>query len=157
MKSAGPLQRRVLARKRCKPLQAVAVALEMAMTEVMLTLLIIMMLIDGTTPHQSNSPANPAKAKHAISMPGAKREDAIKILLTRDGAVYFGHTATQVADLADQIRQKVRDGSKRRAYLLVDARTKYWDVESVVDAIRGGGIWNVGLLVEQDQRASMQP
>jgi len=134
----------------------VAVSLEMAMTQVMVTLLIIMMLIEGTTPHHG-FPLERAATKHAVPMPGANREDAIKILLTRDGAVYFGHTATQVGDLPNQIRQKVRDGSERRAYLMIDARTKYWDVENVVDAIRGSGIWNVALLVERDQRATAQP
>jgi biopolymer transport protein ExbD len=157
MKSAGPLQRRVLARKKCKPLQMVAVSLEMAMTEVMVTLLVIMMLIEGVTPHHSTSPADPAKVKHAISMPGAKREDAINILISRDGAIYFDHMATHVEDIAEHIRQKVRAGSERRAYLKVDQRAKYGDVGTVIDAIRGGGLWNIGLLVEQDQRASTQP
>ena len=156
MKSAEPLQRRILARKKVKPVQMFSVSLEIAMTQVMVTLLIIMMLIEGTTLHQGLT-LERAATKHAAAMPGANREDAIRILLTRDGAVYFGHTATQVGDLPNQIRQKVRDGSERRAYLMIDARTKYWDVENVVDAIRGSGIWNVALLVERDQRATAQP
>ncbi|HEX3119467.1 MAG TPA: biopolymer transporter ExbD [Candidatus Acidoferrum sp.] len=157
MKNAEPLQRRVLARKKGTTLQMVAVSLEMAMTQVMVTLLIIMMLIEGVTPHHSNSPADMAKVNHAASMPGARREDAINLIISRDGAIYFGHTATRVDDIAEQIRQKVRGGSERRAYLKVDQRAKYGDVESVVDAIRGGGIWNVALLVEQNQRATTQP
>jgi biopolymer transport protein ExbD len=156
MKTTEPLQRPVLARKKCRPLELVALALQMAMAGLMLTLLIVMMLIEGTTPIHG-FPLDRAATKHPTPMPGAKREDAIKILLTRDGAIYFGHRATQVEDLADQIRQKVRDGSERRVYLMVDARTKYWDVENAVDAIRGSGIWNVALLVEQDQRATTQP
>jgi biopolymer transport protein ExbD len=156
MRSAEQLHRRVLGRRECRPLEIVAIALEMAMTALMTTLLIIMMLVVGA-PHHSNLPADLARAKHAVSMPGAKREDAIRIIVTRDGAIYFGHTETRVADVADRVRQRVQDGSERRAYLMVDQRTKYVDVEPVIDAIRGGGVWNVGLIVELDQRDGLQP
>jgi biopolymer transport protein ExbD len=128
----------------------------MAMTGFMFTMLIIMMLVEGATPH-SHFPADMAKARHVVAMPGANREDAIRIILTRDGAVYFGHTEIRVADIADQIREKVRSGSERRVYLMVDRRTKNWDVENVVDAIRGSGVWNVCLLVDQDSRVPTQP
>ena len=157
MRNTAPLRRRVLARRKCKPLQAVAVALEMAMTFTMVTLLIIMMLVEGVTPHHSTIPGDMAKAKHVVPMPNARREDAIRIIVMRDGAIYFGHTQTLVADIPDQIRQKVREGSERRAYLMVDQRAKNRAVESVVDAIRASGIWNVGLLVEQNQSAAARP
>ncbi|HEY2819638.1 MAG TPA: biopolymer transporter ExbD [Candidatus Acidoferrum sp.] len=157
MRNTAPLRRRVLARRKSKPLQAVAVTLEMAMTGVMLTLLIIVMLVEGVTPHHSTMPADMAKVQHAVPMLNAKREDAIRIILTRDGAVYFGHTETRVGDLAEQIRQKVREGSERREYLMVDQRAKNRDVENVVDAIRASGIWNVGLLVEQDRSVAARP
>jgi biopolymer transport protein ExbD len=154
MRSTGPLERRVLARRKSRVLVG---AQDIAMDGVAVMLLIVMVLVEGVTPHHSTSPADMAKAKQAVPMPGAKREDAINILISRDGAIYFGHAYTRVDDLAEQIRQKVRGGSERRAYLKVDQRAKYWDVENVVDAIRGGGIWNVALLVEQDQRAATQP
>lgn len=154
MRSTEPLERRVLARRKCRVLVG---AQDIAMAGVAVMLLIVMMLVEGTTPHHSTSPADMAKVKHVVSMSGAKREDAINIILSRDGAIYFGHSATRLEDIAEQIRQNVRAGSERRAYLKVDHRAKYGDVETVVDAIRGGGIWNVGLLVEQDQRATTQP
>lgn len=157
MRNTTPLRRRVLARRKCKPLQAVTVALEMAMTVSMVTLLTIMMLVEGVTPHHSGMPADMAKVQHAVPMPNAKREDAIRIVVTRDGAIYLGHTETRAADLPDQIRQKVREGSERRAYVMVDQRAKNFDVENVVDAIRASGIWNVGLLVEQNQSEAEQP
>ena len=68
-------------------------AQDIAMAGVAVMLLIVMMLVEGTTPHHSTSPADMAKVKHAVSMPGAKREDAINIILSRDGAIYFGHSA----------------------------------------------------------------
>jgi biopolymer transport protein ExbD len=151
-----PLRRRVLVRRKCRPSEAIGVTLEMAMAGFVLTMLITVMVIDGTEPHHSGFPADMAKAKHVDSMPSAKREDAIRVVVTRDGAVYLGHTEIRVGELAEQIHQKLRSGSERRAYLMVDQRTKYWDVEPVVDAIRGTGIWNIGLLVEQDYQVGVQ-
>ena len=157
MKITERLRRRVLSRRESQPLNVLRVATEISMTGFMFTLLIVMMLVEGTTPHHGNMPIDMAKARNVVSMPGAKREDAIRIGVTRDGAFYFGHTEIRVGDIADQIREKVRSGSERRAYVKVDARTKYGDVEAVVDAIRGSGIWNVGLLTEQDRITAAQP
>jgi biopolymer transport protein ExbD len=154
MRSTGPLERRVLARRKCRLL---AGAQDIAMAGVAVILLIVIMVVEGATPHHSNSPADMAKVNHAASVPGARREDAINLIISRDGAIYFGHMATRVDDITEQIRQKVRGGSERRVYLKIDQRAKYGDVESVVDAIRGAGIWNVALLVEQNRRASPQP
>ena len=155
MKITGPLQRRVLARRKCRPLEAAAVSLEMAMTFAMVILLIIVMTVEGITPHHFSFPADLAKAKHVVAMPDARREDAIRIAVTRDGAIYFGHSEVRVTDLADKIRERVRGGSERRAYLTVDQRAKYWDVENVLDGIRGSGVWRIGLLVEQDRREAI--
>ncbi len=156
MRSAERLQRRVLGRRKCRTLETVDVAPEMAMTGFMLTLLIVVMVAVGTQPH-GGFPLDRAATKHPVPMPGARREDAIRILVTRDGAIYFGHTEIRIGDIGERIQEKVRSGSERRAYLMVDRGTKYGDVEAVVDAIRGSGIWNVGLLVDQDQRVTTRP
>jgi biopolymer transport protein TolR len=154
MRNTTALRRRVLARRKCKPLEAVAVTWDMAMTCSMVMLFIIGVLVEGVTPHHSTVPADMANAKNVVSMPDARREDAIRIIISRDGAVYFGHRQTDVRDIADQIRESVRGGSERRAYLKVDRQAKYGDVEAVVDAIRGGGIWRIGLMAEQDRSAA---
>ena len=148
MRSAEALERRVLARRKCRALNGVQ---DVAMAGVAVMLLIVGMIAVAMQQHHSGFPADMAKAKHVVSMPGAKREDAIRIVVTRDGAIYFSHTEIGVGELAKLIRQKVRSGSERRAYLMVDQRAKYGDVDAVVDAIRASGIWNVGLLVEQNR------
>jgi len=148
MRSAEALERRVLARRKCRALNGVQ---DVAMAGVAVMLLIVVMIAVAMQQHHSGFPADMAKANHVVSMPGAKREDAIRIVLTRDGAIYLGHTEIRVGELAEQIRLKVQGGSERRAYLMVDQRAKYGDVDAVVDAIRASGIWNVGLLVEQNR------
>jgi biopolymer transport protein ExbD len=152
MKSTGPLQRRVLSRRKCQSLEATDGTVRVATTATVALLFIIVMNVEGVTPHHSNMPMDMAKAKHAVSMPDAKRNDAIRILVTRDGAVYFGHTAVDVREITDRVRESLLGGSERRADLMVDGRAKYGDVEAVVDAIRGGGLWRIGLMVEQDRR-----
>jgi biopolymer transport protein ExbD len=123
----------------------VGVAFELAMTEFVLTLLIVVMVVVGTQPH-GGFPLDRAAIKHPISLPSANREDAIRILVTRDGAIYFDHTEIHLDDIADQIRHKVQGGSEKRAYLMVDQRAHYGDVKPVYDAIRDGGVWNVSLI-----------
>jgi biopolymer transport protein ExbD len=150
MKIGDRLKRRVLARRKCQPLTVVGVALEMAMAGVITTLLIIMMLVIGSLPYSLTLPIEVKAGEHAVPLPAAIREDAIRILITRDGVFYLdssdGYRNVQVADMADQVREKVLGGAEKRAYLMVDQRAYYGDVRPVFDAIRDGGIWNVSLI-----------
>jgi biopolymer transport protein ExbD len=148
MSCAERLRRRVLGRRESRPLMVVGVALEMAMEGAMMTLLIVMMLIVGTQLH-GGFPVDVTASAHAVSLPGATREDAMRILVTRDGAIYFGHQESRAVDIAGQVREKMRGGSERRAYLFVDQRTRYGDVEPVIDAIRAGGVRNLSFVVQQ--------
>lgn len=145
------LQRRLLARRKCQPLVVVDVALEMAMAGLMMTLLIILMVATGSQQYRFTLPLELNATTHAVSLPAATREDAIRSLITRDGALYFdrgvGYEEIRVTDMADHVREKLRGGSERRAYLMVDQRTHYGDVKPVVDGIRDGGVWNVSLVV----------
>jgi hypothetical protein len=73
-------------------------------------------------------------------MPGAEREDAMQISVTRDGRIYFRNNIIMLQDLPEQIRQGVQNGAEKRIYLNADARAKYADVLAVLDQIRVG--WN---------------
>jgi biopolymer transport protein ExbD len=152
----APLQQRLLARRKCPPLEAIIVTLEMSMAGVMLTLLIVMMMCSvALTQNYQGSWLELPQSKHATLLRGAVREDALRIFLTRDGAVYVKngpiHTeATEIRDLPEKIRERISEGAERRAYLSVDQRTRYIDVELVIDAIRAGGIWNVSFVVGRD-------
>jgi biopolymer transport protein ExbD len=151
MRIVDRLQRRVRARRKCQPLLVVGVALETAMAGSMLTLLIILMVVVGFRPYRFTIPLELNPTDHAVLFRAATREDAIRMLITRDGALYYdsgvGYLEIRVADMADHVREKVREGSERRAYLMVDQRAHYGDVKPVIDAIRDGGVWNVSLVV----------
>jgi biopolymer transport protein TolR len=91
------------------------------------------------------------RTDHPHWMPGAMRENALKVVVLRDGAVYLGHHAVAVGSLADGLRENLKRGFERRVYLRVDTRARYVDVEGVLDAIRDAGIRDVSFITEQRQ------
>jgi biopolymer transport protein ExbD len=104
-----------------------------------------------TPPSHNQDPVDVPRSDHARWMPGAMRENALKVLVTRDGAVYLGHHAVTVGSLADGLRENLNRGSERRVYLRVDTRARYVEVEGVLDAIRDTGIQDVSVITDQRQ------
>ena len=90
-----------------------------------------------------------AASAHALPQPGALKEDAINIAVTRDGSIYFCDTKIVPQDIAAQIREKVRTGSDPNIYIRADARAKYGDVAAVIGRVRLSGIDHVVLITEQ--------
>jgi biopolymer transport protein ExbD len=108
-------------------------------------LLVIFMIIPY--PHYGRT-VDRVVARHTHRLPGAIREDAIKVALTRDGTVYFGNSRIRPDDLPDRIREAVRNGAEKRIYLEVDARAHYGDVNALLLQIQKSGIQNVSILAE---------
>jgi biopolymer transport protein TolR len=86
---------------------------------------------------------------NALSQPSALKEDAINIVVTRDGQIYFRNTKMLFEDLPDQIEQKVHTGSERKVYLRADARAHYGDIEAVIQQVRLSGIDHVVVATER--------
>ncbi|HTP86889.1 MAG TPA: biopolymer transporter ExbD [Bryobacteraceae bacterium] len=125
------------------------------MVDVMLVLLIIFMVI---TPMLSKGQSvELVKARNAIAMQAADKEDAVLVAVTRDGRVFLSPGNNQMP--ADQLPQKVKDlltnKLDKTVYIKADARAQYSKVEDVVDNLRAAGVDEVGLLTEQirDNRA----
>jgi biopolymer transport protein ExbD len=87
-------------------------------------------------------------ARHIHKLPGARREDAIRVYVTRDGTFYFGSRRVDGAGLSDRIRNSIRDGAEKRIYLEVDARARYSDVSAVLSQIQLTGIQNVSFIAD---------
>jgi biopolymer transport protein ExbD len=87
-------------------------------------------------------------AHNATPMAAALRDDAVKIMLSRDGTIFFGWTKVTSEDLPEQIRQRMRISAPRKVFLVVDQRAKYGDVSVVLDDVRRAGIWDVAFLTE---------
>ena len=113
-----------------------------------LPLLIVVMMIPPYREHHGMV-VELARVFHATSMPGALREDTIRIALTKDGSIYFRNVRLTASDLPQQIRDCVKNGAEPKAYLNVDSRTRYVDVETVLDEVRHAGIGAIALLAEK--------
>jgi biopolymer transport protein TolR len=110
-------------------------------------LFIIMCVIPPS--HSSSSSVNLPTAQSASLQPGAVREDAVRIAVTRDGRFFFDSVEAEPRELPNLIRTAMRTGSERKVYLLVDGRARNEDVEIVVNAIRLTGITNVVILANR--------
>ena len=113
-----------------------------------ITLLIIFMLVTGHQPHSMTYMDLPL-ATAAAPLPKANRDDAMRVVVSRDGSVFFRNRKIAREELSLLIQQAVKNGAERKIYLGVDARTRYVDVEPVLDGIRGAGIRNVAILAEK--------
>jgi biopolymer transport protein ExbD len=113
---------------------------------IMLVLLFLQMplvVVDG-----KGASVDLVNARHSTRMPGALKEDALRVVLARDGAIYFRELHITLEDLPDEIREALRSGAERKVYIKVDARAKYGEVPAVLDKIRLAGVENVAFLTE---------
>ena len=94
-----------------------------------------------------------AKAEHPVAIPGAGMDDAIVVVLTRDGAVFVGREKVDPAQLGSRIRDNRTDRTGETMYLRADARAQYRDVENVIEAMRSAGAKEVGLVTQRKEEA----
>jgi biopolymer transport protein ExbD len=113
---------------------------------IMLALLFIFLPI--TTDTHRSVPVDRPHAYHSASMPGALKEDALRVMVTRDGKIYFREHHIALEDLPNEIREGLQSGAESKVYVAVDARAKYGDVPAVLDKIRLAGVEKVAFLTE---------
>jgi biopolymer transport protein ExbD len=119
------------------------------MVDVMLVVLIIFMVI---TPMLSKTVSvDKYKARNAVAMSDADKEDAVQVAITRDGSCFLspGTIKIQPEDLAPKVKDLLANRPVKTVYISADTRAKYGRVEDVVDNLRAGGVDDVGLLTEQ--------
>jgi biopolymer transport protein ExbD/biopolymer transport protein TolR len=117
------------------------------MADVMLVLLIIFMVV--TPLLQKSTSVDLVKTKNAGDRPEADRDDAVLVAVTRDGNFFLGPDQVMIAELGSQVAKKVKDKSNKTVYVKSDKRAKYGDVVQVVDAVRGAGVDQIGLITER--------
>jgi biopolymer transport protein ExbD len=86
------------------------------------------------------------RSLHAGLLPGARRDDALRVIIVRDGRCFFGTSQLAPGELADRIRERVRDGAERKVYLAVDRRAKYGTVKLALVEVWRSGIKEVAIL-----------
>jgi biopolymer transport protein ExbD len=112
---------------------------------VFVVLLIFMVVpVDG---HRGGGVDLP-KVLHPVAMRGAKREDAMRVAVTRDGQIYFGSEQVSPGSLAAKIQERLEDrGVERKVYVMVDFRARWDRVKLALDGVRSAGIVRVAFLV----------
>jgi biopolymer transport protein ExbD/biopolymer transport protein TolR len=117
------------------------------MVDVMLVLLIIFMVI--TPMLQKGQSVDMAKVNNPVPMPDADKEDALLVVVMRDGQIYFGTDRITVDQLTQKVKDRLADKPDKRIFIRADLRAKYGAVVDVVDNVRSAGVDDVGLLTEQ--------
>lgn len=106
-------------------------------------------LVRSSATHGARPSVDLAPVHNAKPLSAALKEDAITVVVSRDGRLYFRNTRVSPADLPGLIRTAYEHGAERKVYLKADARAKYSDVERAIDLIRQSGVQDVAILVEQ--------
>jgi biopolymer transport protein TolR len=120
---------------------------------VVFAILLVFMMIP--TDHHGIS-ADLPKVSHPVSMPGALREDAMKVTILRDGKVYFGVDRIDPASLPRKIVSRLEDRDvERKVYIIADDRARWGTVKQVLDAVRSVGIIRVAFLADQRRSAML--
>jgi biopolymer transport protein ExbD/biopolymer transport protein TolR len=121
------------------------------MVDVMLVLLIIFMVI--TPMLTKGQSVDLPRAKAAIAMKAADKEDAILVAITKNGDVFLspGNTRVKPEDLPGKVKDFLTNKLDKTVYIKSDQRAKYERVMDVVDNLRAAGVDQLGLLTEQVQ------
>jgi biopolymer transport protein ExbD/biopolymer transport protein TolR len=125
------------------------------MADIMLVLLIIFMVI--TPMLQKGLTVDMAKAENAEKMPGADKDDAVIIGVTRDGHTYLGNRQIGLDEVTNDVKDLLTDRLDKTVYVRSDSRAKYGDVVKAVDEVRAAGVENLGLLTEKIQPKNAPP
>jgi biopolymer transport protein ExbD len=111
--------------------------------------IILLVFMTIPTDHHGVSVDLPQVA-HPVSMPGARREDAMKVTVLRDGKVYFGSDQVNVINLPAKIQDTLEDRDvERKVYVEADSRAHWGTVKLVLDGVRSAGITRVAFLADQ--------
>ena len=89
------------------------------------------------------------KASFAVNLPRADRDDAINIVIMRDGKIFFGNDRANIEELRGKIIEQLSRRAERKAYIRADARTRYGMVKAVLSAVRSTGVQEIGFLVDE--------
>lgn len=97
-------------------------------------------------------PVDLERSEYAVPQRSALREDALRISITRDGQVFFRKYRILPEQLPSLIQDALQEGSERKVYVAVDARSKYGYTARVIEQIQLAGIRQVCFIAEKIER-----
>jgi biopolymer transport protein TolR len=92
------------------------------------------------------------RSKNSVLEPAARREDALRVSVTRSGQLYFGYLRVVQGELPGLIRERLRDGAEHRVYIFADARAKYGDVLTTLEAVKQAEVEHITFITEPPRR-----
>jgi len=117
------------------------------MADIMLVLLIIFMVV--TPMLQKGVSVDMAKVTSPQDMKDADRDDAVLIVVTRDGRYFLGSNQIALDDITNKVKDLLANRLDKTVFVRSDARAKYGEVVKAVDEVRSAGVDNLGLLTEK--------
>ena len=113
--------------------------------DVMLVLLIIFMVAAPMAAVTVKVALPPAVAKASTNPP-----KPVYISIQAGGSIYLGDTATDVADLGDNLRSTIgqRNPEKERIFIRADKDVLYGDFMGVMNMLQDNGFYSVALIGE---------
>ncbi len=126
---------------------------------IMATVVFVLLLIFMTAPtnHHGYSVDLPY-VSHPASMPGAERDDAILVTITRDGKAYLGTDQVNPVNLPAKIGDRLKDRDvERKVYVKADMRARWGTVGLVLDGVRSAGIVRVAFVVYERRSSIVGP
>jgi biopolymer transport protein ExbD len=120
-----------------------------AFLQSMLSCLLVLLISEMASPQPHHGMAIDRYISHsAIPMPAALRDDAMRVMISRDGTIYFGNAKVASEDLAEQIRQRLQSGAQHKVFVAVDQRARFGDLAVVLDEVRHAGVRDIAFLAE---------
>lgn len=115
---------------------------------------VLLVFLTAPTWHHTNAVDVP-KVLHPVSMPGAGREAAMKVTITRDGKVYFGVEQVRSSNLWQKISDRMKDPEVEwKVYIVADMRARWGSIKPVLDGVHAAGICRIAFLVNQRRSAA---
>lgn len=116
------------------------------MAVVLLTLLIIEMVAFPLAWGHRGVGIDLPRVNRPVTMRAANREDALIIVIMRDGKVFFGNERATAEELPAKIEERLSHGAERKVYIKADARARYGAVRIVLGAVRSAGVEKIAII-----------
>ena len=126
------------------------------MVVVVFVALICEMTLPQNNPHHSGVAVDLPQVHAPVVLPDFMREDAITIIIYRNGDAFFSNDLVRPERIPDLIRADVARGSERKVYIRVDARAYYCAVKRVIDAVHDAGLTDISFLAERRRSQVVQ-
>ena len=120
-----------------------------AFLSIQVVLLFLFMAAVVNYPDLPTNGADLPKVNHTVLMKAANREDALVVVVQRDGRIWLGSEKVSPERLSGAIREGVRRGSERKVYVRADAHATFGRMKEVLGAVSSAGVEKVGFLVYQ--------